>query len=342
MPRFDIINKDDEISKQEKWKLARKSTITDTKLVKKGSLLAGKVISLVGKNYKVKIDDEIFPDKIIECRRAGKMASENSDSQLLAAGDNVIIEYSEKSDELSTIVKVESRTTSLFRKSIYGNKQDIIAANADKLIIMVAAADPFYNTKLVDRMLIAADMGGIEAAICVNKIELMPLEFIKEDFQTYKNLNIPIFYISVHQKLNLEPISEFIYQSTTIFSGQSGVGKSSLLNYLYGEKLQKILEISDKSGKGRHTTSNASLIQVKENTAIIDTPGIREFGLWGIERNELALMFDDFQIFREKCKYNSCTHIHEPKCAVKEAVEAGEINRERYQSYLNIYESLER
>ncbi len=339
MPRFDIINKNEEQSKHEKWKISRKSTITNEILNKKGSLEAATIISIIGKNYKVQIDAN---QKIIECRRAGKMTIGHNHSQIIATGDKVIIELSNKSEELSTIVQVLNRSTCLSRNSIYGNKEDVIAANADKLLIVVAAADPFYNKRLIDRMLIAADMGGLQAAICVNKIDLMPIDFLMNDMEVYKKLGIDVFQISVHQQSNLSAIQEFVSNSTTIFSGQSGVGKSSLLNLLYGNSIQKILEISDRSGKGRHTTSNASIIRIDKDTAIIDTPGIREFGLWGIETEELALMFDDFEEYRENCKFVHCTHIHEPKCAVKEAVESNLIDPERYQSYLNIYESLKK
>lgn len=336
MPRFDIINDNEEQCKQEKWKLVRKSTITSSKLNKKGKLEEAEVISIIGNNYKVQTEK----GQIIQCRRAGKITAEHSQSQLIATGDKVIIEISEKSEELSTIVQVKKRITSLSRNSIYGNKEDIIAANADKLIIMAATIDPSYNKRLIDRMLIAADMGGLETAICINKMDLAIESLVREDLAVYERLGYKVFYISVEEQQNLQQVYDFINGSITLLSGQSGVGKSSLLNYLYGEKIQKILEISDSSGKGRHTTSNATLVKINENTSIIDTPGIREFGLWGIEAEELALMFDDFEPYRDKCKFIPCTHIHEPKCAVQEALERGEIDEERYQSYLNIYETL--
>ncbi len=338
MPRFDLINQNEEQSKQEKWKLSKKSSITSDILNKKGKIINGQVISIIGKNYKVQLED----NNIIECRRAGKITSSHNESQLIATGDNVQIEISEKSFDLSTIVKVEERITHLSRNSIYGDKEDIIAANADKLLIIVAAAEPFFNRRLVDRMLISADIGGLESAICINKIDLMPLDFLQNEFKIYESLGKKVFYISVNDNINITEIQDFTQGNITIFSGQSGVGKSSLLNVLYGEHIQRIFQISNRSGKGQHTTSNATLIKLNEKSAIIDTPGIREFGLWGIEPQELALMFDDFEGYRENCKFIHCTHIHEPKCAVIEAVEEGKIDVQRYQSYLNIFDSLKK
>ena len=341
MPRFDIINKDHETQKREKWKITNKRTITSSKLSKKGDLAEGIVTSIIGKNYFVELLDDL-EFKPIECRRAGKIVVEhNNNSQIVAVGDRVRIELSDKSEELSTIVQVQNRWSSFSRMAIIGRREDVVATNADKILIVAAAAEPFYNKRMLDRMLIAADMGGIQAGLCINKIDMMPMDFLEEDLRVYKELGIPLFFISVHKQLKIDPVREFVLGATTIFSGQSGVGKSSLLNLLYGEELQRILEISDKSGKGRHTTSAATFIRVNPTTNIIDTPGLREFGLWDIKREELPLMFDDFEPFFADCKFMPCTHTHEPGCAVKAGVDSGEIDSERYQSYLNIFETLE-
>lgn len=338
MSKFDIINKSEETAKREKFKLANKRTIVRAEAGRKSNLLGGCVVASNGKNYIVKIEGT---DNFLECTRAGRISSENPNSQLIAVGDDVAVEIADSEAELASIVQVKKRRTELARMSIYGKKEDIIAANADKLLIVAAACDPFYNRRMIDRMLIAADMGGINAAICINKCEMMPQDFLDEDLQIYRKLNIPLYFTSANKQIGLEGIREYIATGTTIFSGQSGVGKSSLLNLLCGENIQRTLEISEKSGKGRHTTSAATLFEIDENSRIIDTPGLREFGLIGIKKEELPLMFDDFEPFFEKCRFMPCTHTHEPHCAVKAAVENGEIDPERYQSYLNIFESLE-
>ena len=243
-------------------------------------------------------------------------------------------------NEIGTIIEVEERNSWLSRASIIGEREDVVAANCERMLIIMAAADPFYNRRLIDRFLVSAVAGGVEPAICINKSELMPAKILKEDLEPYKQMGIELFFVSAHQNKNIEKIREYIKNHITAFSGPSGVGKSTLLNLLFGDDIQKISEVSERTGKGRHTTSTAKFIRFDEDTCIIDTPGVREFGLWNIDKAELATYFIDFAPFYDNCKFKPCTHIHEPNCAVKDAVETDEIDSERYQSYLNIFDSL--
>ncbi len=341
MPKFDFINKKDEMNKQEKWKLSQKRSLLKSKSDKKKSAISAIVSSIVGKNYLVEIENKDgFVE--IECIRAGTITTHNVDTQIIAVGDKVKILYDEPdiNCEIGTIIEVEHRDSWLSRTSIIGEKEDVVAANCQRMVIMMAAADPFYNRRVIDRFLIAAVAGGIEPAICINKTELMPIDLLEKDMAPYKKMGIEVFFISAHLNKNIKQISEYIKNHTTAFSGPSGVGKSTLLNLLYGDDIQKISEISERTGKGRHTTSTAKFIRFDEDTCIIDTPGVREFGLWNIQKEELPTYFSDFAPYYDNCKFTPCSHTHEPNCAVKSAVENSEIDSERYQSYLNIFESL--
>lgn len=337
MPKFDFINKKDEQRKQEKWSISKKRVLLKDEKKKSKDYYSGTIAEVIGKDYIVELADDF---ERIECIRAGTIISKRKNTQIISVGDRVKIQLEEIEDSKHKIIEISERESWLSRKSIIGEKEDVIAANAERLLIIMSAADPFYNKRLIDRFLISAISGGIEPAICINKIELMPLDMLKEDLAIYEEIGIPFFFISIHNNLGLEAIKEFIEGTTTIFAGPSGVGKSSLLNYLTGEDTQKISEISERTGKGRHTTSSPFLIRLNPETVIIDTPGIRELAIWNLSKDELHNYFSDFQDFYDDCKYVPCTHTHEPGCAVKKAVEDGIIDAERYQSYLNIFESI--
>jgi ribosome biogenesis GTPase len=206
----------------------------------------------------------------------------------------------------------------------------------------MSAADPFYNKRLLDRYLIAAELGKLAPSICINKIELMDKGLIAEDLAVYsETLKIPLFFTSVSEGIGIEELALGLKDHSTVLSGPSGVGKSSLINAISGEELQRTGEVSERTWKGKHITSSARMFALPGGGFLADTPGLRELGLWDIHPDDTAFYFHDFDAFYPRCKFTSCTHRHEPDCAVKKAVEENEIDPERYVSYLQIVESLE-
>lgn len=334
-----------------KQKPIRRSRASEKILLKKNGDLPddsvkGRVILSIGRTHHVEVMENEKPI-IYECIASGTIISGNDKATVACVGDFVWIQISNTendSGEMKTgkILKVEDRERKLFRKKVGVSEQEqVIASNVDTLLIFVSAADPFYNRNLIDRYIVAAELGILEPIICVNKMDLMPKDMIKDDFAVYEDLGINVFFTSCEEDTGLNEIRDFLEARDIIMSGPSGVGKSTFINYIIGDYAQEVQEISDRTTKGRHTTSYSRMFRINLKTTIIDTPGIREFGLHGIDKNELSLYYHDFDDYRKDCKYNLCSHIHEPNCAVKSAVENEEIDEQRYISYLNLFDSLE-
>ena len=300
----------------------------------------GRVVAISGKNYIVKDLSANLGE--FECTRAGTIKTLHKNASLIVVGDYVnYIKDNDGNDNLGRITAVAERKTWLSRKPLIGSREDIIAANADSLLIIMSTDYPPYNKRLIDRLIVAAKIGNLEPVICINKIDLFEDELIYDDLQVYSDLQYPVLYTSAKTGRGLNELRNYIDKHEVIFAGPSGVGKSSILNHLFGKDIQKVKEISKRTTKGRHTTSFSRLLQLNSKTSIIDTPGFREFGIVNIEKIELGLYFDDFLPFYENCKFMPCSHTHEPGCAVKDAVTKGLIDYERYESYLNIYDSIE-
>ncbi len=337
----------------------------------------GKVIASFGKYYYVSELDKgkTSWEKPVECTSAGTMLNKNDENAIIVVGDNVIFlkEQSLNDDgvETGSILLVEQRDNR-FSRTEPGktNREQIIASNIDILLIMASAKNPQINNRLIDRFLIASELGDVKPIILVNKIDLLnrkQLTEVKRFMQIYEDLYIPVFYISVaNNDFSGDLLFSALKSQTSLLIGPSGTGKSSFLNSIMQNEVQRVMEISGRTSKGRHSTSSVRMFfmpdyiesnlkkwnemysdwgyKLSENKdgAIIDSPGIREFGLWNVEQDELGLYFNEFAAFDEQCRYIPCTHTHEPDCAVKEAVELEQISIERYASYLNIYDSLDK
>ena len=300
----------------------------------------GRVVAVSGKNFIVKDLSSNFTE--FECAPAGTIATLHQNASLIVVGDYVNYQIADNSDEnLGMITAVAERKTWLSRKPIIGVREDVVAANANVLMIIMSSDFPPYKKRLIDRLIVASKIGNLEPVLCINKIDLFDDDLIYEDLQVYSNLNYPIFFTSAKNGSGLEELRNYIDKKEVIFSGPSGVGKSSILNKLLGKDIQTVKEISMRTTKGRHTTSFSRLFELDKDTIVIDTPGFREFGIVNINKIELGLYFDDFSDFYEHCRFMPCSHTHEPGCAVKHAVEKGLIDSERYESYLNIYASIE-
>jgi ribosome biogenesis GTPase len=330
--------------KREKLKISTKSKVIRKVGKANEKSEEGVALSVIGKTVVVEPFSE--PDIIYVCTVSGRMTSPHKNSTIVAVGDYVKFLKDENVDDniqTGRIIEIKKRFSTLSRKAAgKGYSEHVIAANIDKVLFLFSTYDPGYNTRFLDRLLISAEIGSVSPAICINKIDIEDnLKDIRKDFKIYKNLKIPIFYTSAVDNTGIEKINKYLKNSTTLLFGQSGVGKSTLINLLLGDSRQKVMEVSDRSGKGQHATSFVRMFNLPKGGKIIDSPGVREFGMWDIDKENLGFYFHDFDKYYPLCKYQPCTHEHEPDCAVFKAFEDGKIEPARYESYLNILNTLD-
>ncbi|AFN75284.1 ribosome small subunit-dependent GTPase A [Melioribacter roseus P3M-2] len=266
---------------------------------------------------------------------------------IAAVGD--IVEFNLNEDGTGVIEEILERKNHISRKaprmkgaSYRGERlEQIIAANVDKMIIVNSWELPKFNNRLVDRMLVVAESSGVAPSIVINKIDLDESNVRNKFVNLYRSIGYKVFETSTINNSGIMELKEFIRNSVALFWGHSGVGKSSLLNKLYPDLNFKVGEVSDYNKRGRHTTVTAVMKKVEENTFVIDTPGIREIDPYGIKKEDLGHFFIEFGEFIQNCRFNTCTHYHEPGCGVIEAYRDGKISRERYESYLALLETIE-
>lgn len=307
----------------------------------KGNWSQGIVISSKGKNYVVEFNEN-GQRKLTECMLSGTVEVKHQHRTLITVGDIVFFvapQLGTDGKEFGRILYVADRVSFLMRKSILGNHEDIIASNMQQVMIMFSAMHPQYNLRMLDRILVAVEYGNLETIICINKIDLVDLNLLKKDFQIYEDLGYKVLYISAKEGIALNAVEESLGGKSTLLTGVSGVGKSTLINKLLGMDIQKVDDIT-RSRRGKHTTTSSRLFHKGEDTIIVDSPGFREFEVWGVPKEELQFYFRDFEPFFQKCKFQPCSHTHEPKCAVKSAVLRGKISHERYISYVSLFENL--
>ena len=266
-------------------------------------------------------------DELLSCRLRGRIKRHKG---AVVPGDYV--EYELLEDGTGVIESCLPRKSLLLRPAV---------ANIDQVIVTFAARQPDLNELLLNRFLVLAEWSGIpEIVICINKCDLLP-EAAQESFlQAYREAGYRLLLVSAHEKQGIDGLRAQLSGKVTVFAGPSGVGKSSLLNVI-DERLQLATgKISDKIKRGKHTTRAACLLPLAGGGTVVDTPGFSAAELEQLDKGKLAWYFPEFRQYIEKCYYNTCTHSHEPDCAVKEAVEAGGICRERYAAYLNILQTI--
>ncbi len=299
--------------------------------------MQGLVTKSTGSWYSVDAEN----GKRYECRIKGKLRIKGIVStNPVAVGDIVTFEL-EPDQETGVISKIEPRKNYIIRKSINLSKQaHIIAANMDQAFLVVTLASPRTSLGFIDRFLVTAEAYHIPAALIFNKLDLFSAEGLEilDDFMSiYENIGYPCYAVSANDGTNIDIVEDLLKDKTTLFSGHSGVGKSSLINRIIPDIAIKTGEISDWSDSGKHTTTFAEMYDLPFGGKLIDTPGIRELGIFDIDKKQLAHYFPEFRERMHECKFNNCVHINEPGCAVLKALEEGEIEPSRYDSYLSIY-----
>ena len=263
---------------------------------------------------------------IYECRARGIFRKENKKPLV---GDNVEIEILDDKDMEGNLVKILPRKNELIRPAV---------ANVDQALVVFAAAKPDPHFNLLDRFLVMMEAKGIRTVLCFNKEDIAGESRITELKEIYENCGCRVIFTSALKKQNIEEVKDVLQGSTTVVAGPSGVGKSSLINLLQSGVKMETGEISRKIERGRHTTRHSELITLNEDSYIMDTPGFSSLYVNDFEKEELKYYFPEFTPYNDQCRFHGCDHVHEPGCAVKEAVDQGKIHEIRYRDYLELYQ----
>ncbi len=288
-----------------------------------------------GSWYLVKTDD----GSIIECRLKGKIRLEDrKTTNPVAVGD--IVELQRDEDGSNQIVTILPRKNYIIRKSINLSKQaHIIASNLDQAILVATLVAPRTSLGFIDRFLVTAEAYGINAKIVFNKCDVLDEEMIElqnDIIKLYTDIGYQCYSISSFNNDDVEMIKDLLKDKTTLLSGHSGVGKTTLINAIDSKLDLRTGDISSAHLKGMHTTTFAELFPLSFGGNIIDSPGIKELGLVEMKKEEIGHYFPEIRALLNECKFNNCIHVNEPHCAILKAVEEGRISDERYQSYLGI------
>lgn len=286
--------------------------------------MKGKIIKGIAGFYYVYGEN----DEVYECRAKGIFRKENRKPLV---GDDVEITILDQEKKEGNLVKILPRKNSLIRPAV---------ANVDQAFVIFAMDDPKPNFLLLDRFLIMMEQADIPAVICFNKKDLAEEQEIRELYETYRGCGYQVILSSALQEEGIEEIRSILKGKTTVVAGPSGVGKSSLTNLLQKEIRMETGEISRKLKRGKHTTRHSQVIPVGDHTYLMDTPGFSSLYLTDMEEQELKDYFPEFRKYEGQCRFQGCRHIHEPGCAVKEALDNHKISSLRYEDYLGLYEEL--
>jgi ribosome biogenesis GTPase / thiamine phosphate phosphatase len=262
----------------------------------------------------------------------------------LAVGDDVEMEVENELESTATITNIYDRRNYIARVSPHNkNQHHIIASNLDQSLLFATLKDPKTSQGFMDRFLVSCEAYHVPAVVIINKADIYrkkEMERFAELQEIYESVGYKIVLASVVNGQGVDEVKELLHHKTSLLSGHSGVGKSSLINAIFPELNLRTLEVSGWSGKGMHTTTFAEMFDLPFGGKVIDTPGIRELGLVDIEKQELSHYFPEMRERLNDCQFNNCMHINEPGCAIKEALNEGQINVDRYVSYMSILDTM--
>ncbi len=286
-------------------------------------MLKGIVLSNISNLYKVEANNKIY-----DCSARGKI--KNIDLSPVA-GDIVTIELQDKEENVGVIEDIEERKNYIKRPKM---------ANLSQIILVISMKMPKPDLLLLDKQLVYAEYMNIRPIICLNKIDLENEDRIDKIYELYKSIGYDVIKTNAKEGIGVKEIKKCLENNITAFSGNSGVGKSTLINCIMEKNITEEGNISHKNKKGKNTTTQVNLYKIKENSYIADTPGFSTFDVNEIEKEELAKYFVEFRGYLNQCEYADCSHIKEERCGIKKGIEEGKISKERYDRYCQIYEEL--
>lgn len=305
--------------------------------------MRGIVYKSTGSWYNVRDEHGVFRNARVKGKL--KIDEDISSTNPIAVGDVVFFEEEDGEERNLVITGVEHRNNYIVRVSPHNrNQKHIVAANLDMALMVATIAEPRTSQGFIDRFLLTAEAYHIPAMLVINKIDLLKKKHevqLQHWTNMYEAAGYPVFPIIALQQESVQALEAQLRNKRTLFSGHSGVGKSTLINKLIPDINLRTTAVSDWSGKGQHTTTFAEMFDLPFGGSIIDTPGVKEFGLIDIEKEELSHYFPELRTRLQQCKFNNCLHINEPGCAVKQAVAEGSVSEDRYVSYVTILESIE-
>lgn len=287
--------------------------------------MQGKIIKGIAGFYYV----HVVEFGVYECKAKGAFRKEKVK---LLVGDNVEIDILNEEKKLGNVVKLLTRENELIRPAV---------SNIDQALVIFAITKPKPHFNLLDRFLVMMESKKIPIVLCFNKKDIAEEKEIRELEEIYSSCGCHIIFTSAKEEENIKLVKEVLKGKTTAVAGPSGVGKSSLINLFQSEIQMETGCISEKIERGKHTTRHSELIPIDDNSYIMDTPGFSSLYVNDFEKEELKYYFPEFEQYEGLCKFNGCDHIHEPNCAVKQAVEEGKIHKVRYENYIEMYKELQ-